>query len=162
MATERGSRTKLIAGYVAFFVVALIFGLYVTYPYDVVRSRVQTEATSAGYFVRMDSLGPGLLGITAKGVRISKAIAENTDTPPPALTLDSVSVRPALFPPGIAFRAKAFGGVISGGVGGFGDVALRLHLDDVSLSEGNLKAFSGVDLAGKANGDLALDIPRVA
>ncbi|MFL5318289.1 MAG: type II secretion system protein GspN [Myxococcaceae bacterium] len=158
----KSSRGKWIAVYVGFFIVALIFGVYVTFPYDALKSRAQMEAASAGYFVRMDSLGPGLFGVTAKDVKISKAIAEGSDTPPPSLQLESVSLRPALFPPGFAFRANAFGGVISGSIGGLGDIGLRVHLDEISLSEGNLKAFSGVDLSGKANADLALDIPRVA
>lgn len=156
------SRLKWIAGYVAFFFFMLVFGLYLTFPYDALKSRAQLEANNAGYFLRMESMGPGLFGITAREVRVSKKLEGESDTPPPSLLIESVSVRPALFPPGVALRAKAFGGTVTGSVGGLGDVAVRLHLDDVMLSEGNLKAFSGMDLAGKANGDVVLDIPRVA
>src|SRR5690242_16532457 len=107
MPPEQKTQTwKLVVGYAAFFVVALIIGLYITFPYDALKERAQIEAANSGYFIRMDSLGPGLFGITAKDVKISKKIEEGaqSDTPPPSLSLDSVSVRPALFPPGISYR----------------------------------------------------------
>lgn len=153
---------KLVVAYVGFFIFALIFGLYVTFPYETLKTRVQREADAAGYYVKMESLGPGFLGVTADEVRISKKIGEGADAAPPALLIDKVSIRPALFPPGIAFRAKALGGTISGTIGGLGDVTVRIFIDDVTLTEGNLKEFSGVDLAGVMNGKLSLDIPRVA
>lgn len=161
-AKTRSFTPKLIAGYVGFFIVALLFGFYVTFPYDAIRERVQQEASLAGYFVRMDSLGPGFFGVTASDVKISRKIEENSDTPPPALTIEKISVRPALFPPGLAFRLVGFGGVISGSLGVLGDMGVKLHLDDIDPGQGNVKAFTGMDLSGRLNGDLNLSIPQVA
>lgn len=160
--TAKTATWKWVLGYVGFFVVALIFGLYVTFPYDTLKTRVQREADLAGFYVKMDSLGPGLLGVTADEVRISKKAADDAADAPPALFIDKISVRPALFPPGVAFRVKLMGGSITGNIGGLGDVSVRASVDEVTLSEGNLKAFSGVDLAGIVNGKLKLDIPAVA
>lgn len=160
--TTRIARWKWVVGYVGFFVVALIFSLYVTFPYDTLKTRVQREADGAGYYVRMDSLGPGLFGVTANDVQISKRAANDAAEPPPALMVDKVSVRPALFPPGVAFRLKLMGGSITGNVGVLGDLSIRANVDDVTLTEGNLKAFSGLDLAGVVNADLKLDIPTTA
>jgi type II secretion system protein N len=37
---------------------------------------------------------------------------------------------------------------------------VRFELDEIDLSQGNMKAFSGVDLAGKLSADVALTLPR--
>ncbi|MHB8875182.1 MAG: type II secretion system protein GspN [Myxococcaceae bacterium] len=154
------ARWKIIVGYVAFSVAALLVCLYLTFPYDAVRERVQREADGAGLYVKMGSLGPGLRGITASNVQLSKKMAAADTQAPEPLMLKSVSVRPTLFPPGLAFHSNALGGRVAGSVGALGDPWVRLEWSDVDLSQGNLKAFSGVDLSGKASGQLSLDIPR--
>jgi type II secretion system protein N len=157
---KKPSRWKIIVGYVAFSLFSLIFCLYLTFPYDAVKQRVQSEANSAGLYVTIGSLGPGFSGITASNVRVSKKAADNADKPPEALELKSVSVRPTLFPPGVSVKANALGGSAKVQVGGMSDISLRAEFDDLDLSQGNLKGFSGVDLAGKVNGELAMEIPR--
>src|SRR5690349_19812686 len=125
---------KWVLAYVAFFFFSLVIGLYLTFPYDTLKARVQREADASGYYVKMDSLGPGLFGVTATDVRLSKKAADDAAEAPPALFIDKVSVRPALFPPGAAFRVSAMGGKITGSVGGLGDVAVRANIDDVNLA----------------------------
>lgn len=159
--TNKTATWKLVTGYVGFFILALLFGLYVTFPYDTLKTRVQREADASGYYVTMDSLGPGLFGVTADDVKISKKVSDDATAPAPALLIDKVSIRPALFPPGVAFRVKGFGGTISGNIGVLGDTSVRINADEVTLTEGNLKAFSGIDLAGVVNAKLKLDIPNV-
>ncbi|MFP2913264.1 type II secretion system protein GspN, partial [Pyxidicoccus sp. 3LFB2] len=73
MASEtKPARWKIVLGYAAFAVVAFILGLFVTFPYDAIRTRLVTEAAQAGFAVRIGSLRPGLAGITATQVRVSK------------------------------------------------------------------------------------------
>ena len=151
---------KVVAGYIAFSVFALLFCLYLTFPYDAVRERVQREADGAGLYVKMGSLGPGLRGITATDVQVRKKLLGNETKPAEPLMVKSISLRPALFPPGVAFHANALGGKVDGSVGGLGDTAVRVEWSGLDLSQGNMKAFSGVDLAGTVSGALSLDVPK--
>lgn len=153
------SRAKQIAAYAAFSVFALAVCVYLTFPYDALKDRVQREAEDQGYSVAVGSIGPGLRGVTVHDLGISKK-GNPGDKPSEPLRVDSVALRPSLFPPGVALHARALGGTISGSVGGLSDTVVRLSFDDLNLAEGNLKAFSGVDLSGVADGQLNLDIPR--
>lgn len=171
------ARWKVILGYAAFAVVAFVLGLFVTFPYDAIRTRLVTEAAQAGFAVRIGSLRPGLAGITATNVRVSKpsqplsaevvaALASGEGNVPGALELgeavvfDSVAVRPALFPPGVAVRASLMGGTLTASVGGLGDVKVRAEADGLKASGGNLPAFTGMDMEGEINGALALTLPK--
>jgi type II secretion system protein N len=170
------ARWKVFLGYAAFAVVAFVLGLFVTFPYDAIRTRIVTEAAQAGLAVRIGSMRPGLAGITATQVRVSKPpqpLSAETiavlatgqgNMPGPlelgeAVTFDSVAVRPTLFPPGVAMRADAMGGTLSASVGLFGDKKVHVEADGVKASGGNLPAFLGLDLDGEVNGVLALTLP---
>ncbi|MFP2903021.1 type II secretion system protein GspN, partial [Corallococcus sp. 4LFB] len=73
MATEsKIARWKLVVGYTAFAVVAFVLCLLLTFPYDAVRTRLVTEAAAHGLAVRIGGLRPGLSGVTATHVRVSK------------------------------------------------------------------------------------------
>jgi type II secretion system protein N len=76
--------------------------------------------------------------------------------------VDSIAFRPAVLPVGLAFRAKLLDGTVSGAIGGIGDLDVDVKASDLDLSGGNMKAFSGLDLAGKLNGHLSLEVPRSA
>jgi type II secretion system protein N len=178
MATEtKIARWKLVLGYGAFALVAFVLCLMLTFPYDTLRARAVGAAADAGYALRIGSLRPGLFGLTATQVRLSKVpngmtpellgMLESNSAMLPGpeelgepLTIDSVAVRPALFPPGVAFRASLLGGSASGSVGGLSDVKVAVKLSDLDPSGGNLKGFSGVDLVGKLNGSLDLTLPK--
>jgi type II secretion system protein N len=160
---KRTAPWKLIAGYAAFSVAAFVFFLYVTFPYQTIRARLVSEASAAGYELHVGDLGPGLLGITATDVAVkSKKPPGEDGQESGALLIDSVALRPALLPPGIAFRARLMDGTASGSFGGLGKVSVKVALDELDLSGGNMKAFSGVDLGGKLSGKLDLSIPKVA
>jgi len=165
-ASFSSSRGRVIAGYAAFAVFAFVFWLYVTFPYQAVRDRVTSEAAAAGWTVSIGSLGPGLYGVTARDVKLrpaSPALQPAVDASvgqPPArapveITLASVSARPALFPPGIAGRASAFGGTVSGSVGLLGDLKVSASAD-LDVSDPALKAATGVDASGSLEGEIHL------
>ncbi|HZI11592.1 MAG TPA: type II secretion system protein GspN [Myxococcus sp.] len=170
------ARWKVILGYAAFALVAFVLGLFLTFPYDTVRTRIVNEAAQSGLAVRIGSLRPGLAGITATNVRVSQPPAPLTADTIAALArgeatggaaelgeavvLDSVAVRPTLFPPGVAVRASAMGGTINAAVGGLGDLKVRMELDGVDVSGGNLPAFTGLDMDGEVNGVLNLTLPK--
>ena len=75
------------------------------------------------------------------------------------LVVDSVFLRPTLFPLGVAFEANALGGQISGNVGGRKEVQVRLKLDRLDTAQGNLPKFTGLDLEGTLSGTLNLKMP---
>jgi type II secretion system protein N len=158
------ARWKLAIAYTAFGLVAFVLFFFWTFPYEALRQRVTLEASKAGWDVTMTSLGPGLFGVTARNVRIEKssneAPVEGAQATEP-LVIPAVTLRPSLFPVGVAFSAEVFGGNVSGAVGGLGSASVRLELDGLDPEKGNLKAFSGVDLGGKINGALRLTIPTV-
>ncbi len=168
--SSTATRWKPIAGYAAFSVFALLVSLYLTFPYDAVKQQVLGRASAAGLNVTMGSLGPGLFGVTARNVRLNKVLTPEqqrlnaeTGTPEPTpLEIDSIAVRPALLPPGLAFRVNALGGVVSGSVGALGATRVSASGDGLDFSKGNLKGFTGLDLAGKGELNLSLAVPTVA
>lgn len=153
-------RWKVVGGYVVFSVAIFIFFLFLTFPYGAVERRLAAEASNQGLYLKVGSIGPGLFGISASNVQISKKIAGGDDNPPDSLAVKSVALRPSLFPLGIAFRAKIFGGTITGALGGIGDVSLRLNLNNLDPGDPSFRTFSGLDMSGKINGSLSLEIPK--
>jgi len=178
MATDtKAARWKVYLGYGAFGLVAFVLCLMFTFPYDMVRTRLVTEAAREGYAVRIGSLRPGLAGVTATNVRVSKppqplsaetvaALASGEGGMlgaaelGEAVVLDSVALRPTLFPPGVAVRASVMGGTVTASVGWLGDTTVRAELSKLKASGGNLPAFTGVDMDGELNGVLSLSVPK--
>ena len=175
--TTRIPRWKLVAGYGAFSLFAFVLCLFLTFPYDTLRGRAVDAAADAGYALRIGSLRPGLRGLTASQVRLSKvpngmtpelhsmltnptALLPGVEDLGEPLTIDSVAVRPSLFPLGVAFHLDMLGGSVVGTVGGLSDVQVSVKLSDLDPSKGNLKGFSGVDLVGKLQGSLNVSMPR--
>lgn len=177
---SKPARWKLVLGYTAFSVVALFFFLFLTFPYDALRARLATEAANQGYALRIGTLRPGFFGITAKDVQLSQPPEGMTAETLAALTsgddsslamvgaavlgeplvLDSVTVRPALFPPGVSFSANALGGSIQGSVGGLKEIALKVVAKGLRVDQGNLPAFSGLEMEGTLGADVSLTMPR--
>lgn len=158
--SEKTPKAKRIAGYVGFAILAFVIGLAVTFPYDTLRERIRMEAAKAGYSVKMDSLGPGLFALRATGVKLSKKIPAGVEGVAEPLLIDSVSVRPALFPPGLSLSANLMGGDLDAKVGGLGALQIRLDADELDPTQGNFKAFTGVDLSGLINAKVALSLPK--
>ena len=153
---------KVVAGYAAFSAVAFLLFFYLTFPYQALRERIEAEAAAQGYDVQMKGMGPGLFGITARKVSVRRR--PTTGEPPSGepLLVDSVAFRPALLPVGLAFRASLLDGTVSGSIGGIRDLDIDMTASALNLSAGNMKAFSGLDLVGKLDGRLSLEVPRIS
>jgi type II secretion system protein N len=160
MAEKKTRLWKRALGYLAFALFALVAAFFLTFPYDALKDRVRLEADKAGYFVRIDSMGPGLFAVRAKNVDVSKR--SNAEPPPEALRVDSISVGPSLFPPGLAVNLGLLGGHVVTRVSGLSTTRLRVDVDGLDLSKGNLKGFSGIDFSGEVEAHLDLSIPRGA
>ncbi|XXF75986.1 type II secretion system protein GspN [Myxococcaceae bacterium GXIMD 01537] len=177
---NKPARWKVVVGYTVFSVFALVVCLFLTFPFDTLRARLATEAARNGLALRIGSLRPGFLGITARDVQVSHppeplsadayaALTGEDDSAlgmmgpavfGEALVIDSVTVRPSLFPLGVSFNASALGGTLKGAVGGLKDVTVKLDAQGLRMDQGNLPAFSGVELEGTVGGRLTLTLPR--
>ncbi|MGV3623115.1 MAG: type II secretion system protein GspN [Archangium sp.] len=160
MAEKKTALWKRIVGYGFFSVFALVLMFFVTFPYAALKDRIRLEADNAGYFLRIGSMGPGLFAIRASDVNISKK--SDADPPPEALKIDSLSIGPSLFPPGVKVKANVFDGTVVARVSGFGSTRVVIDADGLDLAKGNLKGFSGVDFAGTVEAHVDLSIPRTA
>lgn len=149
-----------IAGYSAFSLFALVTAFFLTFPWEALKDRVRLEADAAGYFVRLGSLGPGLLSVRASDVQVSRK--SDAEPPPEPLKLDSVSLGPALFPPGLKLTVKGLDGTVTAAVGTLGSTRVSMDVDGLDLSKGNLKGFSGIDFVGTVDAHLDLAIPKGA
>jgi len=139
-----------------FFLFACFLAL--TFPYDAVRSRITAEADAAGLWVRIESLGPALFGVTARGVRITGR-PDGPEAPPPPVQIDRLTLRPSLWPWGVGFSAALFGGEASGAMGTRSSPKIRLEFQKLSLRRANVQALTGLDADGTLGGELELDIP---
>lgn len=156
-------RLKRPLAYVGLGVFAFFVFLFLTFPYSTLTQRISMAAQEAGFTVTLGSLGPGFFGVTAKHVELSRAEPPAANAPPSTpLKIDSLSLRPSLWPLGVALRASALGGTVHAVVGGMGDASVHVSISGLDFSKGNFKGFTGVDLVGGLNGELSLDIPSVA
>jgi type II secretion system protein N len=132
--------------------------LALTFPYDAVRARIAAEADAAGLWVRIDSMGPALFGVSARGVRVGE---QPNGVGPPAQTvrIDRLTLRPSLIPWGVGFSASLFGGDAGGAIGTGSGQKFRVHFDHLALKEAGIAALTGVDAVGTLDGELSLDVP---
>jgi type II secretion system protein N len=160
MAEKKSKLALRVGAYVAFTLACLVVAFFITFPYDALKDRVRLEAEGAGFFVRIGSLGPGFFSLRATDVQLSKK--SDADPPPEPLRLDSVSVGPSLFPPGLAVKVRGIGGTITVGVSGLSTLHVKVDVDELDLTKGNVKGFSGIDLSGNLEAHVDLSIPRAA
>jgi type II secretion system protein N len=160
MAEKKTSLWKRIVGYLAFSLFALIATFFLTFPYDALKDRVRLEADAAGYFLRVGRMGPGLFAVRASDVELSKK--SNAEPPPEAMKIDSISVGPSLFPPGLAVKINVLGGTVATRVSGLSTTRVKVDVEGLDLTRGNLKGFSGIDFAGELEAHVDLSIPRAA
>ncbi len=146
--------------YSAFAFVSLIAMVLLTFPYSRLKELLRQQASAAGYLLKVDSLGPGFFAVRASGLQLAKE-AEG-DKPVEWLRIDTVSVGPTLFPPGLGLKASALGGTVVAKTAGFSGSRLQFEASGVDLSQGNLKGFSGVDLSGQVSAAVDLAVPVVA
>ncbi len=149
------ARWKRTTFYSLFGLFCLVLSLFITFPFEAIQQRIETEAVRAGLSIKIGSLGPafGLMpGVTASRVQLFAPGGE-------ALLIPQVMIRLMLFPPGAHFQAKAFGGSIEGSVGQGSKAKIDVEFEGLDPSQGNLQAFSGVDLSGKLTGRVAMTLP---
>ena len=110
-------------GYAAWFLGSLVLGLYLTFPWDVVKDRVLDQANQAtGLFITAESLEPSwITGIEAKKVKIVFS-SDGLGDPPPPLELDGLEARIKLLE------------VITGGIGVTLSAPIALGSLDVDVS----------------------------
>ncbi len=167
MAEKKVSLWKRIVGYTAFALCSLVATFFLTFPYDTASEALKGVAHAAGYQLKIGSLGHGFFAVRASKVEVAKLkelsqTSEDTPAPVP-LMIDSVSVGPSLFPPSLGVKLNMLGGDITARVSGFSaSRRLRVDVEDLDLSKGNLKAASGIDLAGEIEAHLDMTVPFVA
>jgi type II secretion system protein N len=160
MAEKQLALWKRIALYSAFGFFSLFISVFLTFPYDALSERAKALADEQNLYLRIGGMGPGFFSVRATDLKLSKKARPNEANPPEPLNIDSVSVGPSLFPPGIKVTSKLLGGAAFVRVSALG--AVKVELDDLDLSKGNMKGFSGMDLAGKLSADVALSMPRTS
>lgn len=138
------------------FLFALFLAL--TFPYDAVRARIASEADAAGLWVRIESMGPAFLGVSARGVRVGER-PDGLGPPAQTVRIDRLTLRPSLIPWGVGFSASLFGGGAGGAIGTGSAPKLRVHFDHLSLAKAGVAALTGVEVVGTLDGELSLDIP---
>lgn len=166
MAEKKPSLWKRIVGYTLFALFSLVATFFLTFPYETAKDTLRGLAMAQGYALRIGSLGPGFFAVRASKVELSKlqvgpdpVLGDNAPAPVPMM-IDSLSVGPTLFPPGLGVKLNLLGGDISGRVTGLGNTKrLRVDVEDLDLSKGNLKASSGIDLSGEIEAHLDLSVP---
>ena len=139
-----------------FFLFALFLAL--TFPYDAVRARIASEADAAGLWVRIDSMGPAFLGVSARGVRLGQR-PDGLGPPAETVRVDRLTLRPSLIPWGVGFSASLFGGDAGGAIGAGNAPKIRVHFDHLSLAKAGMALLTGVDAVGTLDGELSLDVP---
>ena len=160
MPETKKRRLLVVLGYIAFTLFSLVAGLFLTFPYETLRERARMEADQAGYVLRMASLGPGFLALRVSDLKVAKKA--DTDPPPEALRVETISFGPSLFPPGLSLTVRALGGSVSTTLSGLTSTRLKVDAEGIDLSKGNLKGFSGIDFAGTVDAHLDVSLPRVA
>jgi len=133
------------------------FFLAWTFPYDAVRARIASEADAAGLWVRIESMGPAFLGVSARGVRVGER-PDGLAAPAQTVQLDRLTLRPSIFPWGVGFSASLFGGSAGGAIASSGQ-RVKVHFDHLSLAKAGVAALTGVDAVGSLDGELSLDVP---
>lgn len=150
-----------VVGYTAVTIGAFLFFLWITFPYDVIERLIVDKAQEGGTTLRFGKVGPGLFGVSFKKVQLLPSPVDGADPDPTrALVIDSVTLRPSLFPIGLALRANALGGDVAANVGALGTPKLQVKLDGLSTQKGNFGAYTGIDLDATLNGAIDLSFQK--
>jgi type II secretion system protein N len=152
---------KRNAAYAAFFVVAFLVSLRLTFPVEAVKERLILDAAAQGYQVKVNDLSPsGLLGVRAKEMTILGS--DGTRIP-----VEDLRVGLRLWSTLRGHRALDFDArLFDGRVTGFTDQSSTLQRFQARITgidlrrAAPLRQATGLDLAGTLTGDLdvALDV----
>lgn len=138
---------------------ALLIGVWLTFPYDALRARVISEAQGRGVGLSVRSAGPGFGGVRLSQLKLYHSVAA-MEAGGEALNIDSVSIRPSLFPPGIHVHVAAMAGSISVTSGMWPKSSLTAQWRDIDVAKGNFAGFTGVNAVGTFDGEIQLSSPR--
>lgn len=159
---------------VAWFALTFFIGLYVTFPSDVVRTRVEHEsvaATDKQFAVSMDSIHPWFAGVRAtdvtfyglKRARRTKDVTEPGYERTPIITADSLVVKARPFDwvlgrSAVGWDASLLGGVLDGSYAeGEAAVDVAFHLAKIQLAQLGLSTSERtINLTGTLEGDADL------
>ena len=161
-------------GYVLFALVAFLTVIYLTFPYDKVKDRIEAQfSASSDYDLTIRDLGPSpLFGVTASDVVLQQkapamAPLGGERKPGKRVVIDraTVSVSPFgyLFDrKSFDFSVKAFGGRISGSYAkAKGDLTLKMKVSGVQLAAlPGLKDTINLPMSGSLSGTLDIAVPR--
>jgi type II secretion system protein N len=143
--------------------VALVFFvlfLLLTFPYDTLARRLETEAQRQGAELTIGSLGPaGLASFRARDVRLRLPASPGTEASP-EVKLERADLSPDLFAlllrrTSFGFSLQGYGGTARGHVALSNDprapglASLRIDAHDLDLATLPVKDMTGIDAAGK-------------
>ncbi len=146
---------KRHAAYGAFFLLAFLLALQLTFPSEAVQERILLEAAAQGWQVHMADIQPAGFG----GVRATGVTLESRDGL--RLPIEEARASFRLWPlllgrQGFSFQASLFRGRVRGvAEQGRGWQRLALEADGVDLAQAvPLRKATGLDLAGTVGADL--------
>jgi type II secretion system protein N len=141
---------------VIFFALFLIL----TFPYEVLARRLETEAQREGAELTIGSLGPaGLTGLRAHDVKLRLPATPGGETSP-EVRLERADLSPDLFAlllrrTSFGFSVQGYGGTVKGHMALSNDArtpgltSLRIDARDVDLATLPLKDLGGIEAGGK-------------
>jgi type II secretion system protein N len=148
------------AAYAAFFAVAFVVALRLTFPVEAVKERLLLDAAAQGYQIKVNDLSPaGLLGVRAREMTV--LTADGTRIP-----VEDLRVGLRLWPTlrghrALDFDARIFDGRVTGSTDTSASAQhYEARIAGVDLARaGALRQASGLDLAGILSGtvDVTLD-----
>ncbi len=166
-------------GYVAFYLFALLFFAYLTFPFDRLRTRIQSEFNASQTGPSPLTLRLGHLssywfsGIRADDLDLisppSSSPSEDAAKPakPKVMRIDTVHARVSLMrllfgTVHVSFGAAAFGGEISGFTSDAdGGRKLEVDIEDLGLADAPLLAdMLGLPIGGKLDGHVEFLLPE--
>ena len=152
---------KRTAAYAAFFVLAFVVALRLTFPVEAVKERLILDAAAQGYQIKVNDLSPsGLLGVRAREMAV--LASDGTRIPVEELRA-GLRIWPTLRGHrALDFDARLFDGRVTGSTD---DTSTTQHyqvrITGIDLSRaGALRQATGLDLAGILSGnvDVTLDV----
>jgi type II secretion system protein N len=173
-------------GYPLFGLFCFVVFLYLTFPFDRIKDRVERQLSASGDMtVKIDELGPSpLLGVNAERVLVvmkpkpkpPPPLAAPGEPPPPPpekprpvrILLDEVTVKASLFglltgATDVSFDVEGLGGSISGEYWAHKKKGFRMALEAEKLDLGGLPAveqFVGLPVKGIVSSEVQLSVPQ--
>jgi type II secretion system protein N len=141
---------------IVFFVLFVVL----TFPYDVLARRLETEARREGAELTIGTLGPaGLTGLRARDVKLRLPTAPGAETSP-EVKLERADLSPDLFAlllqrTSFGFSVQGYGGTVRGHMALSNDprtpglTSLRVDARDLDLASLPLKDIAGIEAGGK-------------